>query len=298
MATIQERVQERYPSLVSLLREPEIGPLLTRAVQENWSPGVFQSKFMASRWFRSQSEPQRRWWVTANTDPGEANRQRKTYHAGLQTSASRLGVSLTAAELKWITEVGLQQGIAPDSQESINGLLEFAARHRGRITVGAWGTETTRVRNMLTNDWLMPPSKGFSENWGRYLASGQKSIEDLQGWAQQQAAKRYPHMRAELAAGMTVADVIGGNVAVYAEEYDMDPSQVMQKVRTDPWIRQLLGVRDPKSGKTRLPTEMETMKMARSTPSWWKTSKGRQADAQTATTLAQVFGKRAGTGSS
>ena len=72
MASIQDRVAERWPDLLPLLRHPEVGKLLTQAVTAEWSPGVFQSKLRATRWYRSQPESARQWWVLKAMDPGEA----------------------------------------------------------------------------------------------------------------------------------------------------------------------------------------------------------------------------------
>ena len=114
MATLKERVAERYPSLVALLKQPEIGSLLTQAVEKNWSPGVFQSKFIASQWFRRQSESQRRWWILSATDPGEANQQRRSMRASFGTLAASMGAQLDTAQINFLSESILQRGQDPN----------------------------------------------------------------------------------------------------------------------------------------------------------------------------------------
>jgi hypothetical protein len=62
-------------------------------------------------------------------------------------------------------------------------------------------------------------------------------------------------------------------------------------VMDNPKWRRLLGVRD-KKGNTRMMTEYEAQQWARSQDNWWKTSHGRQADAEGAATMLRMFGVR------
>lgn len=292
MPTMQERIAERYPSLISLLKEPEIGKLLTQAVTNNWSPGVFQSKFMASRWFKSQSESQRRWWVTAHTDPGEAKRQRTSYSSELGVVAGKLGISLTAAELKWITEANLARGIEPDSQEMLTQLYGFLQRNPKRARTGAIGAAQKQINDMVHGQWMMSLSPQSIAKFGAEVAMGRRSIEDINAYMAKQAVKRFPHMAEMLAAGMTVHDIAEPVINAYAREMDWDAPGLAAKMSFDPNFAGLLGIRDPKTNKVRMPTEYEARTMARKRDDWWGTTSGRQSDAGMSQSLLQALGKR------
>lgn len=291
MATLRERIIERYPSLISLLQEPEIGRLLTRAVNEPLSPGQFQSQLIASNWFRSQSESQRRWWVTTHTDPGEARLQRNQYSADIMATAARLGVKLNSAQVKYVTESGLARGDDPGSARVMANLLDFG-RKSGRMGAGAFKTAQRAVRNLEVSQWLREPPRAETEKWGADIALGRKTIEDFNAAAAYTASKRFPHMAAQIRAGMSVAEIVSPFVEAYAKEMDWDPNGLMAKLHKDPSHTGLLGIRDPKSGKMRLPTEHEAMVMARKRGDWWQTTTGRQSDAQMTSALLQAFGQR------
>jgi hypothetical protein len=73
---------------------------------------------------------------------------------------------------------------------------------------------------------------------------------------------------------------------------DWDPQGLMSKMHTNPAFGGLTGIRDPKTGNMRLPTEYEARTMARQRGDWWGTTGGRQADASMSQALLQTFGKR------
>jgi hypothetical protein len=293
MATMQERVAERYPSLVPLLKHPEIGKLLTSAVQQNWSPGVFQSKFIASRWFRSQSESQRRWWVLSATDPAEARRQRTLQQVQIQARASQLGIDPTSAEFRNILNVALGQGLEADDQYITNLLVNLAGKG-GRTTTGGWTTVSEQIRSMSKSEYFWNVPNHVVKKWTSWILRGEKTMEDYQAAVQREAMARFPHMKEGLAGGLTVADQVRPLAEVWANEFDTTPEQVMASMRQHAGTpsRQLLGIRDAKTGRTRMPNEVEALRLARSQPTWWSTSSGRQNDAAVTQTLLRTFGKR------
>lgn len=296
MATLQQRIQERYPSLSFLMANAEMRSLLTRAVNESWSPGQFQSKFIASKWFRSQSETQRRWAVMLATDPSEARRQTTTWRTGLQQTAARLGAVLTAAELKYITNLGLQRGGEPDDQETINGLLALMGRkgHTKGTQPGLYQTTGREVTNLVNSQWMRGIDAKYVTKWALDITAGRKTMEDLQAVLAGQAMKRFPHMVEGLKSGMTVQEIVQPYIDLVAEELEIHPSQVQAKIKAnDPAFRQILGVLDPKTNQMRLPTENEMIRLARERSTWTATTKGRQMTAGMTTALLRAFGARA-----
>lgn len=299
MASMQERVAERYPDLVPLLKQPEIGSLLTRAVTENWSPGVFRSKFIASNWFRTQPESSRRWWVLKATDPGEATRQRRAIGAEIGTLSRSLGVPLNTPQLKWVTESALQRGLSPDSAELrgelINFMMKYTAPGAGHILPqGALRTTAKQITGMARFNYGLPGNETWIRARTKDVVMGSLSMDDVENELRELAAKRFPHMQEGLQAGQSVADIMAPYAEIYAAEMDMQPQEVLQQMfrDTDKVARQMMGVRDAKTGKTRLPTEVEAMRLARSQDKWWGTSGGRQQDAGMSTFLLQQLGVR------
>jgi hypothetical protein len=292
MPTLQERVAERYPSLVFLLRQPEVGRLLTQAVGDPpMSPGVFQSKLMATRWFRSQSESQRRWWVTVASDPGEAKRQRNLYSAELIKSANSLGIKLDSKEVWKYTNAGLSQGIEAGSDRQMANLMAFGLK-TGKVGPGAYKTAVGAIRAIGSAQWLRMPPVKETETWAANIALGRKTLDDFEQANRTAAEHRFPHMLQQLRAGATVADVIAPMVEAYAKEMDWDAQGLMAKMHTNPTFAQLTGIKDPKTKQVRLPTEYEAKTMARQRGDWWGTTTGRQEDAAKTLAITQALGVR------
>jgi hypothetical protein len=297
MATLQERVAERYPDLIPLLRVPEIGKLLTQAVSETkpMSPGVFMSKLRTTRWFRSQSETARRWWVTAAMDPGEALKQRRTMNEEIGNLAAQMGVKLTSGDLYWLRENALKQGMAPDSTWVRLQIGKMLGKGGRAADAGAYRTTVEQLRTISKGGYFWNIPNHVAQKWGTWIITGQKTMEDFQAVVQQEAMQRYPHMKEQLASGMSVNDVVRPFAEVYANEYDTTAEEIMATMRTHAGspTRQLLGIRDPKTGNTRMPTELEALRLARKDPKWWTTTSGRQNDARLSTFLLQQLGRRA-----
>lgn len=288
--SLQSDVAERYPALVPLLKVPEIRNLFTQAVSANWSPNMFQSRFMATRWFRSQSETQRRWWVTVATDPGEAKKQRQLYQQELGIQANRLGFTPTPTELGIIREKALQLGVAPDSNWVTQTLINLAQKRGGRTGPGEWTTTANQVRQIGSAEYLKAEPTHVVNKWTQWIVGGRATIEDYQDAARTEAMKRYPHLADELRKGFTVNDLISRQREMVAEE--LEYANVEQVNMNDPRWHQLLGIRDPKTNTWRMPTDSEVMTWARKDPGWGKTSKGRQAAASMTQNLLRAFGRR------
>lgn len=118
-------------------------------------------------------------------------------------------------------------------------------------------------------------------------------MEDWNAHLAAEAVHRFPHMAPQIKAGSTVADVVGPFVGLVAQELEEDPGYIWSKIKAnDPAFRKLLGLRDPKSGQMRLPTESDAIRIARSRSTWWDTSNGRQMDAEAARGILQIMGVR------
>jgi len=287
--SLRSDVEDRYPSLVPLLKIPAIASLLTKAVAGNWSPTKFQSNFIASAWFRSQSEAQRRWFILGATDPGEAKDQTRLMNESIIAQMRRLGVVGTSAEIANIRNYALSRGLKADDFSVQNAIVRLAEKG-GRATVGAWTTTAEAVRQMAFDEFQWPVPAHVQKKWTQWIVTGQRTMEDYQAQLSREAQKRLPHMAERLQRGETVGDIIGPYRQLIAEELELGgPGEVKM---SNPKYRSLMGIRDPKTKQMRMMTESEVLKLARDTPEWWKTSKGRQADASMVTKIREMFGTR------
>jgi hypothetical protein len=287
---VADLIREQYPSLSFLINDPEVGPLLREAVDPNkgFSPQTFQAKLYQTKWWRRSSSTGREWLIKSKTDPGTANLERRAYHAALSAAAIRFGTPLTGAQLHWLTEMGLGQGIAVDDPRMLAELRKLSKPGGGRGDVGAVAKE---IRSLAEKAWYVRPSAKSIYSVAGRIVTGLDSLESANARFAAEAARRFPHLASRIQGGETLADITSGYRQVIAEELELDSPDAVDPMRGE-W-RKLLGTRDEKTGQMRLMTEAEVIAQARNRPQWWQTSHGRQTDAATTAGILKVFGRRA-----
>ena len=294
--SMRDKIEERYPDMVPLLKIPEIGKLLTTAVQQNWSAGQFHSHFIASHWFRTQPEASRRYWVTSATDPAEAMQMQRNMAAQVRAAAQQFGSNLSNPEIAFLARSMLlhgQDASGPELQAALAKLWSYHDRGRGAV-----GAARGKVQTLYAS-YLTGGGASKDANWIHTLdrhaidiASGKDSIEALDERLRLQAMRRYPWMADMINKGMTPGEIVRPLQQVIAQELELaNPDQV--DVLHDPRYRRLLGIHDPGNNKMRMMTESEAMRLARSQRAWWDTSNGRQTDAQMSMQMLGQFGMRA-----
>jgi len=286
MSTMEERISERFPGLVALLHQPEIGGLLTRAVQENWSASQFQAQFTASHWFRSQSESQRKWWVTSATDPGEANQQRRGYRAQVGVAAAKYGIALTGDQINFLSELGLSQGQDPNGPEMLAAFKKLITSKNARA--GTRRTAARSVQELARSDFAYGMTTKSAATWGDKIARGIATMDDARQAIAERAAALYPQFASGLKQGHSIADMTDSYKEIIANELELDPQRI--DFTSGKWSK-VLNWRD-KDGTLRAPSASEVQQMAREDPRWWNTANGQQTDYGMANQILDIFGKR------
>lgn len=284
-----DTIRENYPQYAWALNDPELGPLLKKAVDpaQPFSPTRFNASLMATSYWRKRSASQRQWDITRNSDPGSANAARGEFRTELQRMAKRLGVHLSANEMIYMTESYVAQGIAPDDPRVIAALGGMYARKKGKG--GEFGAAETTVRNMANNDYMVAVTPHWVQTYGRRLITGHTTEDVVREELSRKAASQYQHLASELRSGITMKELFDGHVATLAEELELDPETI--NLRDAKW-RKILDTVDPKSGSHRAATLSEVQQMARSRDEFWKTSKGKEMGSGLSTYLLEAFGAR------
>lgn len=289
-AELAQTIQERFPNLAFLANHPEIGPILREATDPNkgFSAETFQWKVSQTGWWKSHNDAQRAWMTMSNINPGQAKRMRTGTAAELDAMAKRMGVSLTSAQLKWITESVLANGQSLESAEVKRGIMSM---WNGQdYSKGEVGVNAQQIMALAKSQYLRPMSSNEGHELARRIVRGDDTLEAVQMRLTREAAERFPHLKERISQGLTPAQIVEPYRQIVAEELEYgDISEV--DVQKSPTWRQLMGIRQS-DGKMRMMTESEVMKLARSQPRYWKTSKGREADHTMASTLMSVFGAR------
>jgi hypothetical protein len=274
---------------MALLNIPEVASLLEQAVDPNSpiSTTSFMSKLRDTNWFKGQSESQRNWFVTAQTDPGEARQQRDRYRTALTQFSKQLGVSLPSNLVKWLAEVGLQRGWEVDSPEMRNQIVR--QWNGGDLRKGSIAVDAQRIRAVSEAEYFEPMSGKRAYQLALDIARGNRTMEEYQMRFQARAGDRFPHLKQRIINGESLAQIVEPYRNIVADELEMgDVGAVDMK---NPIWRQLLGVKDT-NGKSRMLSESEVITLARSQRQWWGTAKGQAADNGLTRKILQTFGAR------
>jgi hypothetical protein len=289
---VAEDIAEQYPMLAWLTGDPEIGPLLTEAVNPatEFSPERFQAKFMQTTWYRSQSKYAREREIQRWTDPNTWWADAGAYADELSEISAQFGRPLAANERLWLATVGLNQGVPANSaamRAQLRAIIDPAQVMQG---VGTAGAAKNEIENMVRGQWFAPLDLGWLAQAGISVATGGgETLESVNARLASQAYHWYPHLRQQITEGQTMADIFNPYRAVIAEELELGGPENVSMNGTE-WS-QLAQWRDPKTGEMRLPTMSEVTTLARSKPQWWNTARGRQSDAAGTKSLLEMFGK-------
>jgi len=286
-------IAQQYPFFSFLLNDPEVGGLLSRAVNpsEPYSQLRFQSELMNTNWFRSRSAAQREWEILVNTDPGEAKGRRDLYWLGLYDLTQKLGVPLQDPESAFMIEWNLQRGIPVDSPEFRIGMRNWLmSQSPSRLAAGSVYGAMHEVGTRARGEYFfqMP-------TWNIYedavdLAMGYKDANQLESEFRAQATSMYPWLEAPLAQGKTVREIFSPHLQTVAEEWEIDPSQIDV---FSPTVQSIVGHRDPETGLMRGASLYESKVLARRDDRFWDTSRGHQLESGMVNNLLTTFGQRA-----
>lgn len=296
MPTAAERVAEQYPFFQFLLGDPEVGPLLTRAVDPatQFSPQKFQAELMNTSWFRNREAASREWEILINSDPAEAQRRRHQYAGGLMQIGVQLGLPFNMDEINYMTEYGLSHGIASDdpaAKVALRGYLQQQSPFR--FEAGAVGAGARDVQWTGSKDYFIDVPGEVAWNWGIDLALGYKDRSQLGQYMVGYAASRYPWLYDELVnKGQTMRSLFSGHMQTLAEEWEMNPEQVDWK---NPTMQKIIGrqVLDTGTlqGGVRPASLYEAKIFARQDNRFWQTSKAQEMQSSLSNYLLKSFGK-------
>lgn len=286
---IIQQIRETFPQMAWLLNDPEVGPLLKEAVNPSggFSPATFEAKVKNTNWYKKRTASQRDWEILWNTDRKTAYQRLGEFKENLKRHATRLGVNATNAQLDWITSVGVGYGWDPMGAEVAQRLSQLFSSRPGN---GAINTAKHRAITISEGDYLLPLSRKSAEHWGMLIATGQRTEEDLRKVLMNKARSKFPFLNQQILQGQTPGQIFAPHKDIIASTLEISPGEV--DLLHGKW-NQVLSKFDKGAKQARPLTLYETEVLAKSDPKYWTTKNGKQAEADTASSLLRLFGKRA-----
>jgi hypothetical protein len=287
-----QQIAEQYPYFGFLMSDPEVGPLLTRAVDPSqpYSSNKFQAELMKTNYFRSRSAATRQWEILVNTDPAEAWRRRAETYFQQSDIAHKLGYMLTEPELQFMAEWNLGRGIEVGSPEWNWGLRTIlnTQTEPHKLVNGSIMGAMNQIHDTAKGDWLMSMSQEEYYRMGVDVAMGYLDDKAVRYALQERASSLYPHLRPQMDQGATMKDLFSGHMQTIAEEWEVDPGTLTYD---SPTMQSIIGRRDPNTGNMRSASLYEAKILARQDDKFWNTSRARQLESSAGNYLLKTFGK-------
>lgn len=211
MATEAELVQyarERYGFLAFFLDNPEIRAILVKAQEKGWGGDEIKGALYKTKFWKTTSETQRQWDLLKKQDPATAQQQTQAMQTNVSTLAKTLGVALTPARLKALTEGALRNGNDENALKQMI-LAEFDYNAE-KAQTGEIGSVMAKLKQ-IAGEYLIPQSGDTLEKWTRDIVAGYQDEETFRQMMVGKATGKYPGL----------ADFLtrGGTVVQYADDY-------------------------------------------------------------------------------
>lgn len=285
-----EAIKAKYPAYAFLLDDPELGPLLRDGVRFSYDDATFQAKLRATNWWKNNSEAQRAWYATLNTDPSQANALKGTFKNQVNTLAAKAGVSLSDADLEWFASTFLPLGYQPNDARIMEAIWQVYSQKPGQRTAGGDITAATeQVRALAEHDYMLDMGQADIDAWAHGISTGTATIDGLKSSLQVLSKGRYSAYADLIDQGLTPGQIFAPYKASIANELEYGSAEQVDLLH-DPRWSQVTGKVDA-DGKLRPFTLSETLQLARSQDEWKGTRNGQALGAQLTQSLLKTFGE-------
>ena len=170
---------QQHPEFAWMATDPELGPLLSQSIVQNWDATRWQEALQGTNWFKTHSAAARDWLELAGSDPATADQRVQAEKQDLQAATSTLGVKLTDAQLTSLAYQSLEYGwTAQESQNHIaklvtytNGQFQVAPFYVDPSTGKAIDAFSGRQAYFGPNGEAATPDLATAQKWGAYATA-------------------------------------------------------------------------------------------------------------------------------
>lgn len=249
-ADLVMKVREKYPSLVGFLERPGIAAMLLQGAKDGWTADVMNQKFQETEYYKTTTDPQRKWDLLVATDPASAQRQYWLNTENTQKLGSSLGVQLDANSYQRITDEGTRNGW--DNKTFTTALLGAHADGGWKpVSGGDLGHTITGIRGATAN-YGVTVSDPQIYKYAQGILNGSQTAEGVDEYLRSAAISRYSRNDALVAAlknGLTTKSFADPYMQVAAKELAINPETI--DMQDSKWSRFLEESPDPaKQGMT------------------------------------------------
>jgi hypothetical protein len=209
---------------VIFLDDPELGPLLRRAVgPPAWAPDKLAREVRKTNWWKSRTDAQRSWDQSSQFDPASAQRQVDAQSIGIRSVASQYGAMLSDEQVATLATESLRSGWT--SEQIIQAVASEIVKGSDPTSNIRFGITGQSVRQ-VARQFGVPLSEQAADDWAQKIATGQAFQDDFNNWARMQARSLYPSLAADIDRGLNVETIVDPYIQVAVRTLGIAPTQV------------------------------------------------------------------------
>lgn len=241
-------------ALATLKSNKELWGLFNESVKKNYTPARFVALLRDTKWFRTQSESQRKYLVLKTSDPAQYKaviRQRMASIANMryQMGAGQLDRNTVAK----MADQSLRLGWDDDQiNEYVSQSINWKQQIQKKTIRGTGASNLLQLKKMASQY-----GASLSDNWYatalEAIAGDDATLDGYQNTIKEYAKKHYSQFADELDSGMTMMDVIEPYKQSMANILELNPNQIDLK---DSQIRSMLSYRTADKKGRGIPAQM------------------------------------------
>lgn len=291
-AEVRKYLEEYFPSFVWAVDDPELGKILAKAADEEWSPTRIQAALEGTSWWQKTSRTAREARLMRENDPAEWSRNVNARIEEIVDQTTALGLSMPRSRARRLATESLTMGFTPQQLRSAiiaeSNLDKIKAR---QITRGAIGGELSVLERQVEErayQWMLGMTGADKLGWAKQILRGEKTLESFESYAQAMARKNMPFIADLIDQGLTPEEALSPYRQQIAQQLEIAPSAVDFM---DGRYQAVLQKGDGSQLVT-IP-ELKANVREKFADEWNKTSNAKQAAATMTEQLGRIFGRTA-----
>lgn len=276
-------LRERFPSQAWMLDHPELGPIIVKAVQEEWDEDVLFGQISASGWGKDRTDAQEAWDTLEGSNPEEAQRQVKVEIDDLVSRAATVGATLPAGFLDDLARRSLRSNMT--DKEIVGEILEAATNFEaGSFTANQTYAKASAASMMLTM------SDADAEDTARRMLLGEIDEAGVSQEMRERAKSKFPSLAELIGSGTNLANYFSDHKATIARLMGRD-ADAIDLVNDPQWAAVLGFAAEP--GSTPRPMAVhEVERFVRTKDDYYRTATGRAELSRNRLRLQSALGLR------
>lgn len=282
------KARERFPQWSYLLDNPDVGPLLKRAIDDPaYSSERLQADIMATNWWKFTQTSAREWESLQYLDPEEAANRQRQKQQDIWDLSHQYGLDLDGSTVEVLAKQALQLGWR--DEEIQNALVMRFQYQPGRTPIGDFGLAMNQIKD-LARQWYVPVDDKTAYDYAWKVMAGEQQVEDYGVMFRDQAKGRFPTLAPQIDSGISPDQFFRPYQQQIAQTLAITPDQI--DLMDTQWS-QVISMYDQQAKTQRPMTLNEAQQFARSKPQWRKTQNSQQSAAAMVEQLSKTLGATA-----